>query len=285
MGVFDRSARIAIDTVGKRFVSPLSTRSPVRKTHSPSRLRSGRRSQSRDRPYRLDQFDRLILGPVSRRVHRQPKVVPMLARSLAEEPAWYTRNSPTSGSNAPSRRSNRAAPAPPLENASVSRNQRRRSRRGARRRSTAVAFGAVADHAIGTEPGKVDADRDQAFSCVQRAQCFAVEQCIAAAEADLRQTRPLAHHNWKRARADLGVKRAMIPRGNMIEAARLGYHAGENIESAGRTFGIGGGGGVGGKRQTFDLALRCRASRRLVLRTKSFPSRCTPPRQCPVCIC
>jgi hypothetical protein len=68
----------------------------------------------------------------------------------------------------------------------------------------------------------------------------------------------------------------MIPRGNMIEAARLGYHAGENIESAGRTFGIGGGGGVGGKRQTFDLALRCRASRRLVLRTKSFPSRCTP---------
>ena len=65
----------------------------------------------------------------------------------------------------------------------------------------------------GTEPGEVDADRDQAFACVQRAQCFAVEQRIAAAEADLRQTRPLAHQNWKRTRADLGVKRAMIRRG------------------------------------------------------------------------
>jgi hypothetical protein len=62
---------------------------------------------------------------------------------------------------------------------------------------TGVTFGAVADHAIGTEPGKVDADRDafadvsvfvidQAFACVRRAQRFAVEQRIAAAEADLR---------------------------------------------------------------------------------------------------
>ena len=66
---------------------------------------------------------------------------------------------------------------------------------------TGVTFGAVADHAIGTQPGKVDADRDafahvgvlvidQAFACMQRAQCFAVEQRITAAEADLRQTRP-----------------------------------------------------------------------------------------------
>ena len=53
-----------------------------------------------------------------------------------------------------------------------------------------MTFGAVASHAIGTDPGKVDADRDQAFACVQRAQCFADEQRIAAAEADLRQTRP-----------------------------------------------------------------------------------------------
>jgi hypothetical protein len=101
----------------------------------------------------------------------------------------------------------------------------------------------------GTSPEKVDADRnafphvsvfviDQAFACVQRAQCFAVEQRIAAAEADLRQTRLLAHQNWERARAGLGVKRAMILRGNMIEAARLiGDHAGENIEPAGRAFG------------------------------------------------
>jgi hypothetical protein len=44
----------------------------------------------------------------------------------------------------------------------------------------------------------------------------------------------------------------MIPRGNMIEAARLvGDHAGENIESAGRAFGIGGGG---------DRSTRCRAA-------------------------
>ena len=115
-----------------------------------------------------------------------------------------------------------------------------------------MTFGAVAGHAIGTDPGKVDADRDQAFACVQRAQCFAVEQRIAAAEAVLRQTRPLAHQNWKRARADLDVKRAMIRRGNMIEAARLvGDHAGENIEPAGRAFGIGGGG---------DRSIRCRAA-------------------------
>ena len=66
----------------------------------------------------------------------------------------------------------------------------------ARRRSTAVTFGAVADHAIGTEPGKVDADRDQAFACVQRARCFAVEQRIAAAEAAITRaktsSRPVA---------------------------------------------------------------------------------------------
>src|SRR5262249_51370749 len=36
-----------------------------------------------------------------------------------------------------------------------------------------VTFGAVAGHAIGTDPGKVDADGDQAFACVQHAQCFA----------------------------------------------------------------------------------------------------------------
>ena len=107
---------------------------------------------------------------------------------------------------------------------------------------TGVTFGAVADHAIGTEPGKADADRDAltsaSSSSTKRSRAcsarFAVEQRLAAAEADLRQTRPLAHQNWKRARADLGV----------------GDHAGENIEPAGRAFGIGSG----------DRSTRCRAA-------------------------
>src|SRR5262249_61320602 len=53
---------------------------------------------------------------------------------------------------------------------------------------------------------------------------------------------PLAHQNWKRARADLGVKRAMIRRGNMIEAARLvGDHAGETSSRPVELLGLGGG--------------------------------------------
>ena len=71
-----------------------------------------------------------------------------------------------------------------------------------------VALGAVADEAVGAEPGEIDADRDaladvgvgvvdQPLARVQRAQRVGVEQRVAAAEADLRQPRALAHQHRK----------------------------------------------------------------------------------------
>src|SRR6201989_993563 len=129
---------------------------------------------------------------------------------------------------------------------------------------TGVALGAIADHAVGTEPGEIDADRDafahvglvvvdQALLRVQRAQALRVKQRIAAAEADLREAGALAHQHRKRARADLGVERAAIARRDMVEAARLvGDHAGEDVEPPGRAFRIGGRRDVGGKREAFD---------------------------------
>jgi hypothetical protein len=127
-----------------------------------------------------------------------------------------------------------------------------------------VAFGAVADEAVGTKAGKIHADRDafahvgvivvdQALARMQRAQRFGIEQRIAAAEADLRQARALAYQHRKRARADLGIKRTVIAHRDMVEAARLvGDHAGENVEPAGRTLGVGGGRNILGQRQAFD---------------------------------
>ena len=76
---------------------------------------------------------------------------------------------------------------------------------------------------------------------------------MAAAEADLRQPRALAHQHRKGARADLGIKRAVIAGLDAVEAARLvGDHAGEDVEPAGRAFRIGGGRDVVGQRQAFQ---------------------------------
>ena len=127
-----------------------------------------------------------------------------------------------------------------------------------------VALGAVADQAIRTKPGEVDAHGDafahvgvavidQALARVQRAQGFAVEQRIAVAEANLRQTRALAHQHRKGARTDLRVQRSVIAGGDMVEAAGLvGDDTSEDIEPAGRAFGIRGRRDVVGKREAFD---------------------------------
>ena len=127
-----------------------------------------------------------------------------------------------------------------------------------------VALGAVADQAVRAEPRQIDADRDafadvgvvgihQPLLAVQVAQRLGAEQRMAAAEADLRQPRTLAHQHRKGARTDLGIKRPVIAGLDTVEAAHLvGDHAGEHVEPAGRAFRIGGGGNVVGQRQAFQ---------------------------------
>jgi hypothetical protein len=124
-----------------------------------------------------------------------------------------------------------------------------------------VALGAVADEAVGTQAGKIDAHRDafahvgivvvnQAFARVQRAQCIGIEQRIVVTEADLRQARALANQHRKCTGADLGIKRSVVAAPDAVEAAGfVGDHAGEDVEPAGRALGIGGGGNVVGQRQ------------------------------------
>ena len=76
---------------------------------------------------------------------------------------------------------------------------------------------------------------------------------MAAAEADLREARALAHQHREGARADLGIERPVIARRHLVEAARLiGDHAREDIEPAGRAFRVGGGGDAGRQREAFD---------------------------------
>ena len=86
-----------------------------------------------------------------------------------------------------------------------------------------MALGAIADEPVRRpSPDEIDADRD-AFADIgvvgidqplarmqRRASASRVEQRVAAAEADLRQPRAFAHQHRKGARADLGIKRAVI---------------------------------------------------------------------------
>ena len=151
-----------------------------------------------------------------------------------------------------------------------------------------MALGAVADQ-LGAGPLEVDADRDaagelgvvgidQPLARVQLGERLGIEQRVAAAEADLRQPRALAHQDRERARADLGIERPVIARGDAVEAARLvGDHAGEHVEPAGRAFRVGGRRDVGGQRQALDQrhdvdAVRSPAPRRRRARSRAASS-------------
>ncbi len=115
-----------------------------------------------------------------------------------------------------------------------------------------VTLGAIADEAVEAEEIDAHGDAfahigivvvDQALTPVQRAQCVGVEQAVGVAETDLREARALAHQHRERARADLGVQRAVVAELDAVEAARLVRdHAGEYIEPAGGTLRIGGSG-------------------------------------------
>ena len=104
---------------------------------------------------------------------------------------------------------------------------------------------------------------------------------MAAAEADLRQARALAHQHRKGARADLGIERAVIAGLDVVEAAGLvGDHAGEDVEPAGRAFRIGGGGDVVAAARGFRSAARCRRSRSPAPRRRRARSRAASVRRC-----
>ena len=103
---------------------------------------------------------------------------------------------------------------------------------------------------------------DQPLARCRSRSASALEQRMAAAEADLRQPRAFAHQHRKGARANLGIERPVIAGLDAVEAARLvGDHAGEDVEPAGRALRIGGGGDVVRQRQAFQQAARCRRSR------------------------
>ncbi len=75
----------------------------------------------------------------------------------------------------------------------------------------------------------------------------------AGAKADLRQARALAHHDWERLRADLGIQRALIAGRNLIEGRdAVGDNAGEHVEPAGGALGVGRGAQALGQRQPFE---------------------------------
>ena len=75
----------------------------------------------------------------------------------------------------------------------------------------------------------------------------------ADAEADLRQARALPHHDREGLRADLGIERAMIAGGDLVEGGdAVGDHAREDVEPAGRAFRVGGGGQVVGQRHALQ---------------------------------
>ena len=61
----------------------------------------------------------------------------------------------------------------------------------------------------------------------------------AAAEADLGEARALAHDDAEGARHDLGIDHALIARLDLVEgAAAIDDQPGEDVEAAGRAFGI-----------------------------------------------
>ena len=117
---------------------------------------------------------------------------------------------------------------------------------------------------MGAVASQVDTDRDriadfgvvaidQPLAFMQRYERFGVERRMAAAEADLRETRALTDQHREGTRADLGIERSVIARRHLVEAARLiGDHAREHIEPAGRAFRVGGGGDPGRQREAFD---------------------------------
>ena len=114
-----------------------------------------------------------------------------------------------------------------------------------------MALGAIAHEAARAQARQVDADRDaladiglvgidQALARMQITQSLRGQQSVAAAEADLRQARSLAHQDRKGARADFGIKRPMVAGSDAVETACLvGDHAREHVEPAGRALRIG----------------------------------------------
>ena len=94
-------------------------------------------------------------------------------------------------------------------------------------------LGAIADDVLALaaqHAGQIDADRDafadvgivavdQPFGTMQVAQGFGAEQCMTAAEPDLRQAGTFAHQHRKRPRADLGIKRTVVAGLDAIETA------------------------------------------------------------------
>ncbi len=83
---------------------------------------------------------------------------------------------------------------------------------------------------------------------MQAAQLRVAELGRAVADAKLVKARAFAHQGGEGLRADLGIKRAAITRLDAVETLRaVGDQPGEDIDAAGRAFGIGDAGNAGGK--------------------------------------
>lgn len=85
---------------------------------------------------------------------------------------------------------------------------------------------------------------------MERAERRVGERGDATAKADLVEPSAGAHEDREGARADLGVERTLVTRGHGVEFdTAVGDQPGEEIEPAGRTLRVGGGGDAGGKVQ------------------------------------
>ena len=127
-----------------------------------------------------------------------------------------------------------------------------------------MALGAITDKTARSQTRKIDADRDalthvgivgvdEPLTCMQSAQRIRVEQSMAAAEANLRQSRAFTNQNRKSARTDLGIERTVIAGLDTVEPTRfVGNHARKHIEPPGRTFWIGGSRNIVGQCETFQ---------------------------------